>query len=410
MSYVMAIAAIHFYFVSYVMSLVEVPTALADEPDWIVGLVVGAMGIAGMITRPLVGVLVDSGNRRRWVRLGATGTIIAFIGYSFDMSPAVYVAFRALHGLSMGFFTTGLLAIVTSVLPSARRGLGMGVYQSSNAAANVYAAVMAIWIIDRWEIEWAFLVSALAAVIALLFGSLARDASEIAAGPSAATKATPRPASPAAPGAATSSSGDAGPADAPARLWISPTALLPAIVFLMITTPVGAMSAFLPLFAIERDLGNVGFFYSALAVSQLLARSTAGWLSDRFGRAAVVLPGLFTASAGLVLVAAAQSQSALLLAGAVFGLGVAATHTSLSALIVDRTPVRSMGSAMATYTMAWDVGQVFGSVILGVVAGQTSYGAVFAMTAVLPVVGVALFLARVTRTIDGRASSHGAAS
>lgn len=54
--FVLALLAVHLYFVAYSMSIVGVPQSLQGQPDWLVGLVVGAMGISGMLTRPLVGV------------------------------------------------------------------------------------------------------------------------------------------------------------------------------------------------------------------------------------------------------------------------------------------------------------------------------------------------------------------
>jgi MFS family permease len=74
---------------------------------------------------------------------------------------------------------------------------------------------------------------------------------------------------------------------------------------------------------------------------------------------------------------------------------MAGTQTSLVALIVDRTPEAELGSAMATYSVAWDVGAVIGSVMLGFVAGVTGYGGVFAICAVFPLLGLLVFVTRV---------------
>lgn len=376
-SYWMAIFAVHCYFVSYQMSLVEIPKSFSGEPDWVVGLVVGTLGMAGMLTRPIVGVWVDAGNRQRWLRLGAAMTVIAFGGYALGLGPWLTLPFRALHGVAMGLFTTSLLAIVTSMLPPDRRGLGVGVYQSSNTVAALYAAATGVLLVEHISFGGAFLVAGAAAALALVFATLV---------------GSPRADEP--------EGADATPAPAPRvplreRRWISRTALLPALVFFTLTTPFGAVSAFLPLFADQRALGNVGFFYTALAIAQLSARASSGWLSDRIGRARVVPPALVIGATGLLLLSSAHTASTMLIAAALFGLGIAATQTSVVALIVDRTPREALGSAMATYTMAWDVGGVVGSVLLGIVAGVIGYGTVFALAAIMPAGGIVLFLARV---------------
>src|SRR5690606_23265079 len=241
--------------------------------------------------------------------------------------------------------------------------------------AGLYAAVTAAALINGVSFEAAFAVSGAAAALALVFGMLTGD-----------------------PGAEADRAGGSEPA-APApfrqRRWISRSALLPAAVFLCLTTPFGAINAFLPLFATERDLGNVGLFYTAVAMAQLTSRAGAGALSDRFGRGAVIVPGLLAAFVGLMLLAAAQAQVGLLIAALLYGLGLAGAQTTIVALIVDRTPREALGSAMATYTMAWDVGAVLGSVLLGFVANATSYATVFAIAAFFPLLGVVLFVTRV---------------
>jgi MFS family permease len=390
-SYLLAIVALHFYFVSYFMSLVEVPKSLAGQPDWVVGVVVGMLGLAGMFARPLVGVWVDVGNRQRWLRLGAAATVVAFLGYALRLDPWLTIPFRALHGVGMALFTTSLLAIVTSMLPHNRRGLGVGIYQSSNTMSGLYSAAVAIWLIAVFSFELAFLISAAAAGLALLFGAMAGD-------PAGAEARALRAREPERP--------------RPPRQWISRTALLPALVFFSLTTPFGALNAFLPLFADERSLGNVGLFYTVLAAAQLVTRSGSGLLSDRFGRASVLVPALVAGAAGLAVLAVAQAQWALLVAAALYGIGIAATQTNILALIVDRTDVSALGSAMATYTLAWDVGAVVGSVLLGIVVGATSYGAVFAMCALFPVAGLALFVLRVRQlpARTGAAERAGAAA
>ncbi len=365
--YFFALFAVHCFFVSYSMSLVQVPKALTGEPEWVVGVVVGVFGIAGMLTRPLTGVWVDGGgNRQRWVRLGAIGVAVAFLGYTLPLGPWGMAVFRCVHGVAMGLFTTAMLAIVGGMLPPERRGFGLGIYQAANAAAALYGAAVAVLVIDRWGFTPGFLIAGGAATVALFSATMTGDPV-----PPPRRLSTAR------------------------RAWISPSALLPAIVFAGVTTPWGTIIAFLPLMAAERGLGNVGVFYTAAGLAQLLARTTAGWLTDRFGQEAVIYPALAAAAAGLLLLATVQTPTLLIVAALLYGFGLAATQTSIAVIVVERTPAGSLGSGMATYTMAWDVGQVIGSILLGVLVDVTSYGFVFAVSALFPVAAVVLFVLRV---------------
>ena len=176
------------------------------------------------------------------------------------------------------------------------------------------------------------------------------------------------------------------------REWISATALLPAIVFVMMTTTVGATGAFLPLFALERELGNPGLFYTVWGFTLLVSRFCSGFLGDRYGRTKVILPALSSGTLAFFLLAGAESQITMLLAGAIAGFALGSVQVSIMSIIIDNTPSTSRGSAMATYTLAWDVGAVIGGIMLGFIVNITSYSSGFYLVGVLPIVGITLYI------------------
>ncbi|MGE3856519.1 MAG: MFS transporter [Dehalococcoidia bacterium] len=370
-SYVLAVIASHMYFLTYHASIAEVPRALADEPPWVIGVVVGAMGLSGMLVRPLVGVWLDGGNRIRMAKIGAIGTTIAFLGYALDLGPWPMLVFRLLHGLTMGMFTTALLAVVGASVPAARRGAGVGLYQTAGAVAQLYAAPVAIALMDSAGASTTFLLTAGAAAIALVTGAAVRDSHP------PVPRLTPVPWR--------------------QRSWVSKTAFLPGLVFLSVTAPWGAVTAFLLEFADERALTNPGLFYTVVAFSQVASRASVGWLADRLRPSMTVIPALLAASAGLLLLASAHTQTVLLVSGLLYGLGLASTQTSIVALVISRTPPAGLGSAMATYSVAWDVGLVVGGTVFGFLVDATSPATTFAVIAAMPLAGAALFLLRVAR-------------
>ena len=370
-SYILAVIASHLYFFTYHASIVEVPRALTHQPPWIIGIVVGAMGVAGMIFRPLVGVWLDGGNRVRMAKLGAIGTTVAFIGYALDLGPWPMLVFRLLHGLTMAMFTTALLSVVGASVPPERRGAGIGLYQTAGAVGQLYAAPLAIAIAVVVGMNITFLLTASVVFISLVAASMVHDTH--------------------APAVITT------PVPWRQRAWVSKTAFLPALVFLSVTAPWGAVTTFLIEFADERALTNVGLFYTMVAATQVLSRASVGWLADRLPPAMTVIPALLAATVALLLLSITHTETMLLIAGLLYGLGLASTQTSIVALVVGRTAPAGLGSAMATYSVAWDVGLVLGGTVFGFVVNATSPATTFAIMSVLPIAGAALFLLRVAR-------------
>ena len=377
----LSLVSTHLYFVAYYVSLVQVPRLLEDEPVWVVGLVVGALGLAGMVARPLTGVLADRGRREPWLAAGAAATALAMAGFALSANPWWMFASRLLQGVGMALFTTVLLATVTTLVPQRRMGLGLGLYQSSNSVTQLYAAALAVWLSQVTSFELVFMAAAAAAALSLVSSVLIR-----------APPLAPLP-----------------PLPWRQREWISRTGLVPALIFLTMTTTMGAVGAFLPLFAEERSLGNVGLFYTAFSFSLLSSRALAGALSDRVGRGPVLVPALLAGAAAMGLLATTQSQAALLLVAVVYGAGFGAVQVMAAAMVADRTPAYAAAAGAATYTVAWDVGGLFGSILLGVVAQATSYAATFALCALLPLGGLALYFVRLrARPFEAGASSPAA--
>jgi MFS family permease len=68
-------------------------------------------------------------------------------------------------------------------------------------------------------------------------------------------------------------------------------------------------------------------------------------------------------------------------------------HTGLLALTVDRSTAKERGVAMATFALTWDIGATAGPIVLGIVAGASSYATVFMIAAVLIGAGFLNYLA-----------------
>ena len=102
----------------------------------------------------------------------------------------------------------------------------------------------------------------------------------------------------------------------------------------------------------------------------------------------MIFPGLALAAAGMLLLAFAQNAAMLYLAALVFGVGFGLGHTGLTILTVDRAAPEERGAAMATFSLAWDIGTL-GSFALGFVGDAIGLAELFAVAGVLPLVAAA---------------------
>jgi len=130
-------------------------------------------------------------------------------------------------------------------------------------------------------------------------------------------------------------------------------------------------------------------------VATAVATPTAGWLTNRFGRRAVMLCCVSGFSIASLLCGTATSLEALIAYRIVQGLMGAPIVPASQAIILGRFPRRQHGLATAVWGMGVVLGPIVGPTIGGFVAEEYTWRWVFFMTfpvCVLSVLGVWLFI------------------
>jgi MFS family permease len=156
----------------------------------------------------------------------------------------------------------------------------------------------------------------------------------------------------------------------------------------------GALNGFLPLFA--RDVlgaapSTLGWLFALQTVTTLAVRPAIGMLSDRIGRRGVILAGLTVCSSAVILVSLATGIPVLLVAIAIYAVGVAGTTAATSAFITDLSRRARYGAAHGVFGTIYDVGDALGPILAGVLVATVGYGAMFQTMAGIALVVTAAF-------------------
>jgi MFS family permease len=162
-----------------------------------------------------------------------------------------------------------------------------------------------------------------------------------------------------------------------------------AAVFL-VGTGVGSVLPILPLFL--RDRGGsyalVGVVVGANLVAQFIGQYPAGRLSDRFGRAPLMIGGLVVAGLAIAAFALPLSIGWLIALRFIQGLGAAAFRPGSRAVVADLVPEGERGIAYGWLSGADMGGLIFGPALGGVLA-------VFGRVTVFEATGLAMLIAAV---------------
>ncbi len=155
--------------------------------------------------------------------------------------------------------------------------------------------------------------------------------------------------------------------------------ILLAIVLMEIVHGIQAMALF-PLYLTE-VLGSsvtvVGAVISAYLIVDVVTRTPAGWLADRWGRKTILLMGVALSVPPLVLMMGARSSSTFLLLNALNGLGAGCIWPAIYATVADTYRRSERGLIMGLLSTVMLGGLALGPISGNLLLGLTSYRATF---------------------------------
>jgi ACDE family multidrug resistance protein len=145
----------------------------------------------------------------------------------------------------------------------------------------------------------------------------------------------------------------------------------------------GLRFALVPLFVVEglgRSPAVAGLALTAFAVGNVAAVIPSGRLSDRIGRRPLLIVGLALSGVGTALLGLAPSLPVFLAVAVFAGLASGVYNSPQQAAVADIIGKARGGTAIATFQMMSDFGSIVGSLGVGLLAQQLSYGWAFGVS------------------------------
>lgn len=330
-----------------------------------VGMLMGIFTLCSVLLRPLHGRNLNHRGRKRLLITGVSLYAAAGLGLLFLPSLPLLFIFRAVQGFGWGAFLLAYNTLTLDLAPPGRSGEAVGLMGIAPPFSLATAPLLGEHLRQTTGNNYflLFLFVAAAALIALLFSALTREPVR-------------------------------GKSENKRYALLSRKVFFPSLIIFFMTFNLGAILTFLPLLSEARDIQAVGSFFTVFALTTVISRPLAGRLSDRLGRSRIFLPALIVASAAMVMIATAVTAQQLLLSAFILGTGFGSAHSSVTAMAADRLPVLERGIGMATYTAAFDLGIVAGSVALGLLLNWFNFTALFILCALVMLVPVLVYAAR----------------
>ena len=343
-----------------------------------IGIILSCYTVAALCIRPFSGYFLDSFARKPLYLMAYFIFMTMFAGYIIAGSLTLFILFRIIQGVSFGMVTVGGNTVVIDIMPSSRRGEGLGYYGLSNNIAMAVGPMSGLFLHDAgMSFTTIFCCSLGSCIAGFVCASLVKT-----------------------------------PYKPPVK--IEPISLdrfillkgIPAgISLLLLSIPYGMTTNYVAMYAKQIGINaTTGFFFTFMAIGMAISRIFSGKIVDRGKITQVISAGLYLVVFCFFLLSACVYLinwndmlctvvffAVALLLGVGFGIMFPAYNT----LFVNLAPNSQRGTATSTYLTSWDVGIGIGMLAGGYIAEVSTFDKAYLFGACLTIVSMLYFNGKV---------------
>jgi MFS transporter, DHA1 family, multidrug resistance protein len=345
-----------------------------------IGMALAIYGLGRFIATLPAGKLSDSLGRRPTLVIGGVLSALGNLWCAWASTYPEFIAARMVAGAGAGIVVTAGQVVLADISTPERRGRMLAIYQGTFIFAVGIGPFPGGVLAEYYGLAAPFVAYGVACLLVTAVACFAVPET--------------RELSLSRPGAKT---GPPMPFGQQLRLFSRNTGfVLASLISLMgAVVRTGGLFAIVPVLITARlglSVSAIGFALMVGGICGLIAAYPAGWLTDRLGRKAVIVPSTLLAAASMLLFCVATSYAWFLLACIVWSVASSVGSAAPAAFAADSAPPGMNAAAMSTYRATSDIGYVIGPLALGLIVD--GYGAVTAIgVAAALLVGITLVFA-----------------
>ncbi|WP_294139387.1 MFS transporter [uncultured Sanguibacteroides sp.] len=335
------LAANFLLFFAFYLLLPVLPFYLREEfmaGKSMIGFILSCYTIACLCIRPFSGYMLDTFSRKPLYLLSYCIFTVIFGGYMVVTVLFLFIILRIIHGLAFGMVSVAGNTIVIDILPSSRRGEGLGYYGLANNIAMSFGPMVGLFMHGHCSYEIIFACSLISGGLGFVMASLVKT-----------------------------------PYKQPVKR--EPISLdrffllkgLPAgISLLLLSIPYGMTTSYVAMYAEEIGIqGSPGLYFTFMAVGLAVSRIFSGKQVDKGRITKVILLGMYLACMSLFALSACEEMMKwsvrvtsylFFIIAFMQGVSFGTMFPAFNTLFVNLAPNNQRGTATSTYLTSWDVG------------------------------------------------------
>ena len=354
----------------------------------VIGFITAIALLLCMFGRGISGKFSDIMSKKKLVWIGMTITISGYVLYFFALSMPVFFVARVLQTIGSGMTTTVLSALSISVVPSKRIPSAIAIFSIASSLAQCFAPNIGTNLAYGGQFKILFVTAPLLLLLATFL--LSRINEGPVPGRPKAAKA------PSDPGAKDVSAAVPSGENAGRRSFLDKILCVPAIPSAILLLFNGiiftSITNYLSLYGLERDLKDIGIFFTVNAVTMIVSRPLVGKICDSKPLSFIIIPGFIAEMAACALLALTWEMPMVYGAAVCYGLGFGSTQAAIQIMAIRSVGPERRGDANGTFYVGGDIGLAFGAYAAGAIFNAVGSKVMYLFMAAVAVVSVVFYL------------------
>jgi len=325
------------------------------------GLASGIFVVGTLLARLFSGRFIDQVGWKKLLYIGFICFLLTTCLYFAVNSMTLLLINRFLNGASMGIASTATGTIAAKIIPNERRGEGTGYYGLSLTLAAAIGPFLGMFLTQHTSFNMNFIVC----IILLAFSFVAAFFLRVPKVEQAKEQAAKK-------------NGFS------LHNFFEIKAIPISILGALFGLGYSSVLSFMTTYAKEINLVDIGsFFFIVYAVLILVSRPFTGRWFDTKGENFVMYPAFLIFAIALFVLSQTHHGYALLVAGALTGLGYGTLSTSAQAISIKVSPKNRIGLATSTFYIFLDGGVGVGPFLLGFIVSSIGYRGMYLVLAII---------------------------
>ena len=315
--------------------------------------------LSALFIRILSGYLVDNFSRKKIYLISFIVFVSLIFGYTIATSIFLLFVLRIFHGLAWGVITTSANTLAIDLLPSKKRGEGIGYYGLMSTLAMSVGPIVGMYIYDHFNFNYIFYSAIAFGVIGILFAIFIDDPNKN----KIRVKKVKEPIS--------------------LDRFILVNAIPIALNVLLLEVTYGALYTFGVMYGKELKIEGASYLFLSIAIGIACSRIFSGKLIDKGWINQINIFGISSIALGYFFVAFPIYEWFYFLGAYLIGLGFGVSIPAFQTQFMNMTIPEKRGSANSTFFIAIDLGIGIGMIGSGFLVKDLGFQTLFLIAGIL---------------------------